>query len=264
LDKAREVAAAEKLAALRWYALDSEEVSLLESLYDGEVAAVDEELRLLFAELERRGFLDDAIVVVTSDHGEEFWEHGFLLHGFTLFEEGVRVPLLVLGPGVPAGLRVDRPVSLVDLAPTLLDLVGLEKEPRHEGRSLLPLVRDAANRTKQPTAEAVGAGSERVDVLLELQPIDSSTHSREHQAGIVRGSEKVLLRTAGRSEAYDLANDPRERHANPSGFEEAAQTLTKALEALEADLQTRAAPAAAPATLDEATKEKLRALGYHF
>jgi arylsulfatase A-like enzyme len=264
LDKAREAAAAEKLAALRWYALDSEEVSLLESLYDGEVAAVDEELRLLFAELERRGFLDDAIVVVTSDHGEEFWEHGFLLHGFTLFEEGVRVPLLVLGPGIPAGLRVDQPVSLVDLAPTLLDLVGLEAEPRHEGRSLLALMREAADKTMQPTSDAAGAGNERVDVLLELQPIDTSTHSREHQAGIIRGSEKVLLRTAGRPEAYDLANDPRERHANPSGFEEAAQNLEKALEAWEADLQTRAAPSAAPAILDEATKEKLRALGYHF
>src|SRR5581483_3362669 len=104
----------------RWNELSAADVRLLASLYDGEVAYLDHELARLFAALDRRGVLRDAIVVVTADHGEEFKEHELMGHGFGLYNQELRVPLIVAGRGVPAGRVVDDDVSLVDVAPTIL------------------------------------------------------------------------------------------------------------------------------------------------
>ena len=101
-------------------------------LYDAEVAALDRRLRRVFRRLRTRGLLEHAIVVVTADHGEEFDEHGEFQHGRTLYQESVRIPLIMVGPGLPAGRVVDQPVSIVDVAPTIFDLVGLPVEPRDD------------------------------------------------------------------------------------------------------------------------------------
>jgi arylsulfatase A-like enzyme len=242
-----------KLVGLRWYDLTSADVHLLESLYDGEVAAVDAELRQLFAELERRGFLDRSIVIVTGDHGEEFWEHGGLMHGTNLYNETVRVPLIVVAPGIEAGQRVEENVSLVDVAPTLLELLGLAAEPRFEGRSLVPLLRGRSgtgHATEPPR-----------DIILQLESTGYGLDAREHVDGIARGPITVLVRPTGSTETYDLAVDPAEKNDNPSGHTAA---LAEAIAQKSADLRTRAgAPVKGPA-LDDATREKLRALGYHF
>jgi arylsulfatase A-like enzyme len=89
----------------------------------------------LFAALEQRGFFSDAVVIVTSDHGEEFQEHGARGHGKTLFEESIWVPLIVLPPGAGAPGDVDRLVSSVDIAPTVLELAGIPIPSRFAGRS---------------------------------------------------------------------------------------------------------------------------------
>jgi arylsulfatase A-like enzyme len=104
---ALETRANEKLLAAALSEVSLDEVDVLRSLYDGEVAYLDAELRQLFAELRGRGFLDDAIVVVTSDHGEEFREHGRILHGFALYEESIRVPLILVAPGYRGGRVVE-------------------------------------------------------------------------------------------------------------------------------------------------------------
>ena len=110
--------------------------------YAGEVAYTDHELGRLFRGLEATGRLDDTIVIVTSDHGEGFGEHDIWGHGNSLHEEAMRIPLIVHAPGrVPAGRRT-APVSLVDLAPTLLDLLDLDVPVNLEGRSLVPLIED--------------------------------------------------------------------------------------------------------------------------
>ena len=129
------------LVGLRFDALSDQQVALLAELYDGEVAALDAELRSFFDALRSNGFLEHSIVAVVADHGEEFREHGMLLHGITLFEPGVRVPLLLLGPGLEAGRRVSQPVSLLDVAPTILDLLGSPAPAHFEGRSLLQGIR---------------------------------------------------------------------------------------------------------------------------
>jgi arylsulfatase A-like enzyme len=154
----------------------AEEIGKLEGLYDAEVASLDGELRKTFAALKRQGLLDDAIVVFTADHGEEFHEHGHFGHGQALFEEGVRVPLIFVGPGIAAG-RVDENVSLVDVAPTLLDLLGLQPQPSFEGRSLAPMMR----RGLPALFAKLGRGRPR-DVIMELPPTGSSVDSASTRA----------------------------------------------------------------------------------
>jgi len=256
-------AANTKLLANRWFLLERADVDLLKSLYDAEVASVDAEMRRLFAELQERGFLDDAIVVVTADHGEEFWEHGNLSHGIALYEESVRVPLIIATPGQRDGRRVDETVSLVDVAPTLLSLLGLPEEALFEGRSL------AATHFEERSLGALwqrflAAAGGDPDILLELEPTGDGLDSREHSAAIRRGAEKLLLRNNGFSELYDLGADPREEDPAPPSQDARGAELQRRLEAERADLRRRAGVVPERAPLDEATREKLRALGYHF
>jgi arylsulfatase A-like enzyme len=252
----------QKLLTMDWLGIKRGDVALLASLYDGEVATVDAALRQLFGELERRGLLDDAIVVVTADHGEEFREHGGLGHGRTLYDETVRVPLLVIAPGYAGGRTVEQNVSLLDIAPTLLDLLGLPEEPRFEGHSLVPLLAPESWRARlrawwrTPRAPA--------DVLLQLESTESPLDLREHKAGILRRSLKLLVATGGQPEAYDLEHDPQEKHANPAEVEQDASALARALDADRLALDARSGVAAKAVPLDESTREKLRALGYHF
>lgn len=236
------------LVGLRFGDLTDQQVALLAELYDAEVATLDAELRSLFAALQANGFLEHSIVVVAADHGEEFREHGMLLHGITLFEPGVRVPLLLVGPGLEAGRRVAQPVSLLDVAPTILDLLGAPAQQRFEGSSLLSRLRDPG------TAAASG------DILLELAPKPDPKEVRTHSRGLVRGSRKLLVDPSGQPRVFDLARDPAELAA--SGTESEASELVKALERARADLASRAGAPAPAAPFDARTREDLRALGY--
>ena len=230
-------------------AMTPEGAARLSALYDAEVAAVDAELGRLFEALEQRGVLEHALVIVTADHGEEILEHGTFGHGSNLFNTTVHVPLIVAGPGIPAGRVVEENVSLVDLAPTLLDVFGLPREARFEGRSLLPLLRGTAPAT--PAAP--------VDVIMQLPHKGGDLDLRAHQGGLVRGAEKLLIGVEGVGERFDLATDPGEQH--PVTLPDDAP-LRQAYESAAAALAARQQPAEQKATVDEATKEKLRALGY--
>ncbi len=97
----------------------------LNRLYDAEIAYVDHELGVLLDRLQARGMMEDTIVVVTSDHGEEFYDHNQWLHGQSLFDELVRVPLVFSGSGIQAGV-IKEPVGLVDVLPTVATLAGVE------------------------------------------------------------------------------------------------------------------------------------------
>jgi len=113
----------------------------LRSLYRGEVAWTDDAIGRLLDHLEDRGRLDETLIIVTADHGEEFFEHGDRGHRRTLFDEVLRVPLLVVPPRGSAPAPPDRlaqQVSLSDLLPTVLDYAGLEPSELAHGRSLRP------------------------------------------------------------------------------------------------------------------------------
>jgi arylsulfatase A-like enzyme len=250
-----------KLVRLELSDLSDREGELLESYYDAEVAAVDAEIALLFAELERRNFLDNAIVLVTADHGEEFRDHGSFSHGSSLYNEVVRVPLLLLAPSLVPGQVVQQNVSLIDVSPTILDLLGLPPEPRFEGRSLLPLLRKRKSLLDylQGGPEGKGPVGEAL-VLLELAKPGWVDH-RRHTAGLIEGRTKFLVNEANRStELFDLAVDARE--LSPQSSTEGS-ALAVALRKFQSSLRNPRA-IAEQVELDEALKERLRALGYAF
>jgi arylsulfatase A-like enzyme len=235
--------------------LTHEHVLPIERLYDAEVATADDQVRQLFDELAHRGFLDHAMVIVTADHGEEFNEHGHGSHGIALYEESVRVPLIMMGPGVPTDRRVTENVSLVDVAPTLLDLLGLPPEPRFEGRSLVSVL-------SMPATSERGRGS-GPDVILQLEQIGSvETDQRKHVRGLVRSGHKLLVGPDERTELYNLDVDPDETHDDASELAADRDILTGALTSEGQRLGKRAVSEVATEPIDERLKGQLRALGY--
>jgi arylsulfatase A-like enzyme len=148
-------------------------------LYDNEVAYNDREIGRLLAALQQLGLYDDTVVFVTSDHGEEFGEHGSTRHGKTLYQELLHIPGILKLPGsAHAGRRVEAAVSNIDVAPTLLDAAGVEIPAAFQGRSLLPVVRGAPAGPARPVfAEIVGpqfvgysARDERFKCIRTLAP----------------------------------------------------------------------------------------------
>jgi arylsulfatase A-like enzyme len=110
------------------------------ALYDGEIAFADSMIGELFKGMEERGLLDNTLIVLFSDHGEEFFEHNGVGHGHTLYNEVIRVVLVFAYPGhVPAGTRIANQVRSIDVTPTILDLLGLAGSAGFEGVSLVPL-----------------------------------------------------------------------------------------------------------------------------
>jgi len=110
-------------ADLRW----------LREMYDAEIRQLDDVLGRFFAWLDEQGFAKDTLFVVTSDHGEEFQEHGSFLHGTTHYDELLRIPWILRGPGVPNGKVLAEPVHGVDVAPTLLALMGIPSSVPRDG-----------------------------------------------------------------------------------------------------------------------------------
>jgi len=197
----------------------------VEALYDATVAQADRDVGGLLAALEELGLARNTLVVVTSDHGEEFLEHGDLSHARTLFDEILRVPLLVRGPGL-APRTIDDPVELIDLAPTLLARMGLPRDPRMRGADLLAPdweprdvtihegieLQNARDESGRPmTLRAVRARSGKLILLTALE--------RRHGPGFVKDDEVVrqlheLGYLGGGTTAggfYDLELDPAER-----------------------------------------------------
>ncbi len=114
--------------------MPTEDLEYVRALYDGEISWVDEHLGRLFATLERLGFADDTLVVLTADHGEGFLERGKKEHHYGVYRELVHVPLIVRFPGrVAAGQRIESLASQVDIGPTILGLLGIDGLPEADG-----------------------------------------------------------------------------------------------------------------------------------
>jgi arylsulfatase A-like enzyme len=173
------------------------------------------------------------------------------------------VPLIIVAPGYVPHV-VEENVSLIDVAPTILDLLKLPPEPAFEGRSLVELM-------DEPSLGdwLLSRGEPARDVICELPPTGSKYDIRAHSQAIVRKSLKLLLALQGRPkiavpELYDLAEDPREERPNPPDLNAERETLQTALREETQSLVRRAALERQTAPVDDATKEKLRALGYTF
>jgi arylsulfatase A-like enzyme len=192
------------------------------SLYDGQVRLVDDQLGRILDELESRGLLDDTIVVVSADHGEEFWDHGRFFHGQSLHDELLHVPLVVRLPGRrSAGTVVERPVRSIDIAPSLLDWMGVPVPPSFEGTPLASVLA----RPDDPPADLVA----------------TATMGQFPTRYGIRTGEAKLVDTVddGRRVLWDLRSDPREEHdviaESPGLAADLSARLAAAREAMDAD-----------------------------
>lgn len=215
--------------------------------YDGEVAWTDTLLGRLRSSLESRGLWNEALVVVTADHGEALGEHGETGHGFFAYETTLRVPLVVRGPGVRAGQTLAPTFRLVDVTPTLLELLGLPALTGGvTGRSL------AAALTHGAAPQPATTYAESLTPLVHYQWSDLRA--------LRDGSWKYIL--APRPELYDLSADPGETRDLATSNTATARRLRAALEGLlKAERERALDPASRPAVSAE-TLQKLGALGY--
>ena len=132
--------------------LEPTDIRFLESLYNGEISFSDAYLKEILRQLGSHQLREDTLIIVVSDHGEEFLDHGKLGHGVSLFQEQIHVPILFSLPGVlPEGEDVLSPAELIDVPPTVLDLIGENAPATMAGQSLIPLMfRDIAASTQRP------------------------------------------------------------------------------------------------------------------
>jgi arylsulfatase A-like enzyme len=174
---------------------------LMRELYQARVERMDRMIGRLVAGLEERGLMERTLVAITADHGEMFGEHGSFTHGPKLYDELLRVPLILLG-GV-MGQTVEEQVGLIDLSPTLLDLLGVEAPAVFQGRSFRGLL-DGEQWSGDPVISAAthAGGRKRRGTAPEVYRILSCRD---------QGWKYIFDEEGGTEELYDLVNDPGER-----------------------------------------------------
>lgn len=221
--------------------LNAEDVTHAAQLYDGEIRELDDLLERFFADLESRGLLEDTLVIVTSDHGEEFMEHGDMLHGRTMYGESLRIPLLLSGPTIPVGRTVADLAMLTDILPTVARAFDQEIPEDCDGIDLSRLWQD------HNLHRWVFAGADHNNEPAGLR-------------GMIQ-DDRFKLMYDGVDESYelfDLVNDPGETTDLSEQRAELAEHMLGLLKRLQDS--GRSADQAAPQT-DEDLKA-LQELGY--
>ena len=239
--------------------LDEAELSTLRRLYAAEVAFADTRLGTVIATLRSRSWLDETLVVIVGDHGENIGDHELMEHQLCLYETLLRVPMILRLPGqVPADTRRLDPVQLVDLFPTVLDLAGVEQanRPAHEGRSL---VRGSFEDERLVIAEYMLPVNQQRIYAREMPDFDFNPFMRRLQS-IQKGPQKLILAHGEPLELYDLEKDPSE-HDNR--IDRDPETVRRLLAELAGWQENRPHPLEITrGRLDEDTLESLRKLGY--
>ncbi len=177
--------------------------------YDGAIAYLDHQLGLLLQELEGRGVLENTLVIITSDHGEEFYEHRVMAHGWSTYLASLHVPLLISFPGrVPQGRAVTKPVTLRDLAATVLSLVGIDARERLPGKSLERFWSNAGVGETPDTASPMLS-----ELTLESRNLPEWYPIRQgDMKSLVIDRYHYIRNRNGYEEFYDFESDPLELH----------------------------------------------------
>ncbi len=233
----------------RW-PLKKADLEYVVSQYDGEIAHADYLLGKLSTFIEEIGLDDDTLIIFLSDHGEEFFEHGGCDHVTTVYEELVRIPFIMVGPGIEPGKVVEAPASIIDVAPTILDYLDLPVPGSMLGTSLLPVMS--------------GAG-----LPCSYQFYETGIYKQERIVrGVRAGGWKLILDHEDTPvELYDVARDALEKNNVIKSHGKVKETLAAAFNAWRLEIEQGHEPPAAtqdqqvPDT-DPELLERLKALGY--
>lgn len=227
--------------------LSDEDWKFIRLLYAAEISAVDESCGRLFDYLKSAKLYDNSIVVVLSDHGEEFLDHGGFEHGHTMYDELLNVPLMIKMPSnLRAGEIISLPVRLIDVIPTLLEVISIDIPESFQGRSLLQLIKKGRFKETWPA-------------------FSEETHWGEELKSVRDGNYKLISNHSFDAfELYNVFSDPREKVDLSNSEKEKTRmmrrtvirwmrsNLSKAKQLGEENL----------GTLDKKTIENLRSLGY--
>ena len=217
--------------------------------YDGEIGYMDSVVGKLFQELKVRGLFDGAIIAVMADHGESLGAHGEDTHGVFLYDETIQVPLVIKLPlAAGVGKRIENRVELVDVLPTLLQVVGVDAPAEMQGQSLLGMMKAENGETAAPRDRPAYAETD--------YPHTSFGWSSERSLR----TGKYLYIQAPRQELYDQTADPSAGRDLSGTSTAVTNTLAEQLNAFR--VKTRASRQAPKAIVDPTAQEKLAALGY--
>ena len=247
--------------------LSSEDLAYAVAKYDGALQYVDHELERLFAHLRQTDVYDETLVVITSDHGEEFWEHGAAGHGFGLYDEQLRVPLVIKPP---AGEKVryaaqDVVAGSIDVMPTILDYLGLPSPSHAQGISLRRFIEtDASPPSRSLISEATLRRHNR-SVVRDGHKYIANRHPPTDllDLGFLGVNLRAFYSFRG-NELFDLASDPSETtnliQVQPGHAERLSRELIEHARTWRTPLGSYTPRTIQ--TLDEETLEELRTLGY--
>ena len=217
------------------------------SQYDGSISYLDFQLSKLIAELKKLGKYENCLIIITSDHGETFGEKHLLQHGSSVYQNQVGVPLIIKYPHTQQKVRVDEPVSLVDIMPTVLDALGRKFPAGIQGQSLV-----------QP-------GSKEPRILIS-ESFENSEYRLWHgrfrriERAIFSGPLKFISSTKGKRELYDLSKDPSEKENLYNADSRPAKEFDARLSQWLASVNNK--PVGSAGELDRNALERLRSLGY--
>ena len=235
---------------------DADRIHLID-LYDAEIALVDVHLGQVLDSIRSKGLWDNTLVVLNADHGESFGEHGRYYHGLTLYEEEVRVPLIIKPAGfASAGKIIDGPVRNLDIMPTILDYCGVKAPRGLQGQSLRPQLES--------------------DAAVHL-PTCVETHNLANRTHLIgyRTDQYMLIYnlTLDQAEMYHLSEDAAQRHnlliaegtseeAGAQAEQTEARLQESLLNMLGAETLSDLKVVQTGAALDPRARERLKALGY--
>ncbi len=247
------------------FAPTSTEKNWIRDLYLGEVRYVDDSIGKFLDHLKKLGLYDESLIVLTSDHGEEFWEHGGYEHGHSLFNEVIRVPLIIKLPesitsraiddnerptiSTAAGGKIEETVTTQSIMPTILDISGIEYDVDYlSSGSLRPFLKNQDSHIQEPV---ISAG------LLYFEDQESVTFN---------GSKYIRFAETNREILYDLIRDPGERisvlNSSPQKAERARNILRNHTKVAEKIRENNGIASGKEVKFDQETKEKLKSLGY--
>ena len=186
------------------------------------------------------GLEDNTIIVFTSDHGEEFLEHGNFEHGHTVFDELIHIPLVMTGPGVKAGIRIPQVVRQVDILPTLCEWADVAGERAFTGLSLMDELRGKPGRSRNVLSHGNMWG-------------EPSSAWRD-------GDWKLIVPADGNPMLFHISEDPGERKNLAHSEPERLKTMQDSLEAMESAMASLGA--GKEVNLSAAERNKLKGMGY--
>ncbi len=222
-----------------------DELEQFKAFYDNEIRFVDHRIAELIERLRETGLYEDSVIILLSDHGEGFMEHGWFFHSNGVYTELIDVPLIIRPPNQEK-MVIETPVQTVDILPTLLSMLGIDVDHRFAGRSIFSLI-----------------GSDETRPIVSEQRRLFAPSGRIPETAVMMGNYKLIKKLkSGAYLLFDMREDPMERENVIDSAPNAAELIEKMESVIQANASMYDEVEVEKTTLDEKTTQQLKALGY--